>query len=232
MSERATDIGCATAATTALVTGLTAALAAFAGCTVQDTVAVQSCSSDEPCPPQDPAAFCDGTTSLLLAGAAADEPALCMDALAASLFEHALCVCGELALGPPLTTDSFDSAQGPYVPGGGGIAAAIGINDKLEAIGSLQVGGPLVVAGVEGINANDELHVAGDLASAGRLGSAMASVTVAGDAEIAGSIDLADASVAGVLTVPTEHTIAVAGALTVGENRRAPVGSVSPSVSR
>lgn len=149
---------------------------------------------------------------------------VCSGEVAVRTFRHALCTCEGYVTSVRLDTDSFDSAAGPYAPGG--TAGPVGVDGVLQTSDALTIGGALTVAGAGGAALGDALDVAGDLAVGGPLGTDVA-VTVGGDAAVAGAIDLASLDVAGTLTVPAGVTID-APALTTGATVRAPVAVAPP----
>jgi len=188
-------------------------LGLIAGCD-PDVVAVGSdelplyCSGDGP-----PILVGDGITVGEGDGSSDD---VCVGEVAVRTFRHALCTCEDYVTSTRLDTDSFDSAVGPWQPGG--TAAPVGIDGNVQSNDVLAIGGGLTVAGLAALGA--DLSVAGDAAIGGDLGIGV-DVTVGGDAAIAGGVDLATLAVAGTLTVPEGETIT--GAVTAGATVRAPV---------
>src|SRR5262249_6913317 len=93
-------------------------LGAIAACSTRDVVPGQSTVPDGgPARP----AYCSGTGPPILVGdgitngegdGAPDN--VCSGTIAVRTFVHALCTCEGYATSTRLTTDSFDSAQGPY----------------------------------------------------------------------------------------------------------------------
>ncbi|MCB9559047.1 MAG: hypothetical protein H6709_24635 [Kofleriaceae bacterium] len=207
--------------TVAWLVALAAALAAVAaGCAGQDVVAIDDLT-DGGAP-----LYCQGNGPPILVGdgitvgegnGSSDD--VCSGEIAVRTFRHALCTCEGYVTSTRLDTDSFDSAAGPYTPGG--VAGPVGIDGVLQTSAALAIGGDLTVAGGGGAALGGDLDVVGDLAVGGALGTAIA-VTVGGDAAVAGSIDLAALTVAGTLTVPAGETIGAA-TLTTGATVRAPV---------
>ncbi len=202
------------------------ALALFGACSTRDIVA-----SQESLPDSGVSGYCAGSGPPVLVGdgitvgdgdGAPDN--VCSGTIAVRTFVHALCTCEGYATSTRLTTDSFDSAFGPYKPGGK--AAPVGIDGELQTADVVDVGGALAIAGAAGASLLADLHVAGALAIAGDLGKSTANVTVGADAKVAGNIDLASLSVAGTLTVPTGRTLN--GAITAGQTVRAPVTVTPP----
>ncbi|MBA2540353.1 MAG: hypothetical protein H0V17_12005 [Deltaproteobacteria bacterium] len=68
----------------------------------------------------------------------------CTGQLAANTFTFALCGCNLIDSTKIITTDGFDSTQGPYVPGQNG--AGIGTNSTITSNALITVGGDLFVA--------------------------------------------------------------------------------------
>lgn len=147
----------------------------------------------------------------------------CTGELAETSFRYAICSCDRLITSNNITTDSFDSANGPYDPGTAGEAGSIGVNGGatqglwvgVSAAGqerSVDVGGSLLVGSAFGIARNTNLGnpPAGskmDVTVARRLRSG-GDVTfpwgllVGHDADVNGDIDTDSLVVAGTLTQP------------------------------
>jgi hypothetical protein len=181
-----------------------------AGCSSRDIVAETGSG----------AAFCSGKGPAILAG---DSGPVCTGAVAVHTFARALCTCEGYATSTSLTTDSFDSAAGPYAPGG--TSGDVGIDGELRTSARVEVGGAVAVAGAAGASLLADLRVAHDLAIAGPLGTGV-TVTAGGDARVAGSVDLVALTVAGTLTV--DPAAGIGGAITAGATVRAPVGVAAP----
>jgi hypothetical protein len=69
----------------------------------------------------------------------------CTGQIAGITFTFALCACTDIGSTKVITTDGFDSTQGPYVPGQDG--AGIGVNNSIASNGVITAGGDLWVAG-------------------------------------------------------------------------------------
>jgi hypothetical protein len=147
---------------------------------------------------------------------------LCSGTVAVRTFNRALCTCEGYATSTTLDTDSFDSAAGPYAPGG--TLGDVGIDGELRTNARVSVRGALRVAGAAGAALGADLHAAHDLEIGGPLGSGV-SVSSGGNARIAGNVDLMSLSVAGTLALPAGATIA--GTVTAGATQRTEV-SVAP----
>ena len=195
------------------------------GCSARDIVASSGSGGGSALP-----SYCTGTGPPVLVGdgvtvgesdGSADD--ICTGTVAVRTFVRALCTCEAYVASTPLITDSYDSAAGPYMPGG--TTGDVGIDALIQASAQLQIGGSLAVAGAAGAALLADLHVAHDLAIGGHLGSGVA-VTAGGDAQIAGDIDLASLGVAGTLTVPASAT--VSGPVTASSTVRAPVTVAPP----
>lgn len=199
-----------------------AVLVLLAGCTATDVIAVGGTGDDAP-------AYCQGDGPPILVGdgitvgeADGSSDDVCTGEVAVRTFRHALCTCEGYATATSLTTDSFDSAAGPYTPGG--TAGPVAVNAALQTNDALAIGGALTVGAAAVLGA--DLDVAGACAIGGGLGTGVA-VTVGGDARIAGDLDLASLDVAGVLTVPDTASLG-AGTTTADTIVRAPV-TVEPA---
>jgi hypothetical protein len=148
---------------------------------------------------------------------------ICAGTVAVRTFPQALCTCEGFATSTALTTDSFDSAAGPYVPGG--TSGDVAIDGSLQSNAISSIGGKLIAAGPAGAALMADLHVARDLALGGPLGTGV-TVTAGGDAQIAGDVDLAALAVTGTLTVPASTTLS--GTISAGATVRAAVSVASP----
>lgn len=199
-------------------------LVLLASCSGTDVVATESgadggvplyCRGDGP-----PILVGDGITVGEGDGSSDD---VCTGEVAVRTFRHALCTCEDYVTSTRLTTDSFDSAIGPYAPGGA--VGPVGIDGTLQANDQVTVGGDLTVAGAGGVSLGIGLDVAGSAAIGGPLGTGV-DVAVDGDASVAGDIDLATLTVGGTLTVPADRVIG--GAITAGATVRAPVTVAPP----
>jgi hypothetical protein len=223
-----------------------ALLLAAVACATQDPVAVESCVTTEDCPPgrictdgvctpppTGGVEYCDGSGPPILVGdgitvgqggSGGDD--VCSGQVAERAFRFALCSCESYAASTTLTTDSFDSSVGPYVPGRAG--GSVGTNGSFASNGLADVGGSLWVAGAGGMILGADLTAAAHLYDGGGIDGSAAGVTVGRDARVAGDVDLADLSVAGTLTLPAERTLAVSGTQTLGTLARAPVAVAAP----
>jgi hypothetical protein len=207
-----------------------------AGCTRSDLVATlhtrdagdalppgDAGAPDSGLPPDDWTAYCAGQGPLIVLGGADGGASTCSGRLAEQTFRQALCTCEGLALGARLETDAFDSAQGPYAPGGQG--GDVGVNGVLSANDSVAIGGSLRVGGASGIQLGRTLTVGGALFSSGPLTGSTATASVAQDAWVRGEVSLASLTVSGSLTVPPEYPV---GPVQAAEVRREPVEPVTP----
>lgn len=200
------------------------ALAVVAACDDQDIVAIGAGAGVVP-------TYCSGSSPVILLAhgvAVGDAPGgsvndICAGTVAVRTFPQALCTCEGYATSTALVTDSFDSAAGPYVPGGA--SGDVAINGELRSNAVLDIHGALIAAGAAGAALLADLHVARDLALGGPLGTNIA-VTAGGDARVAGNIELASLSVAGTLTYPATAT--ASGTITAGATSRAPVTVAPP----
>ena len=196
-----------------------AVLALAGACTSRDVVATGDVTGDAP-------AFCAGPTPVILIAPPprpGPRAAVCTGAVAVRTFPRALCTCEGYATSTPLQTDSFDSAVGPYAPGG--TSGDVGVNGELRASAGVDLRGALAVAGSAGVGLLADLRVAHDLDVGGPLGTGV-TVTSGGDAHLAGAVDLAALTVAGTLTIP--DGVALAGAVSAGVTVRAPVAIDPP----
>jgi len=213
--------------------GLGALLGLIAACSSRDIVATGAGSGGvggSDAPGGAVPAYCQTSGPVILVGdgitvgqSDGTPDSVCTGDVAVFTFGHALCTCEGYTTSTTLATDSFDSAAGPYAPGG--TSGDVGINGELRSNAAIDVHGALAVAGTAGIAVQADLHVAHDLADAGPLGSTAATVTSGGDAHIAGNVAVAALTVAGTLTIPPGAT--QAGTVTTGTTTLAQV-SVAP----
>lgn len=148
----------------------------------------------------------------------------CLGGLAQTTFRWALCSCKDVAFTAAVLTDAYDSAKGPYKPGG--LGGGIGANDKHNASGRADVGGDLWVHGPTGVQPAAVHTIKHDLKVGGPLGSS-APVTVGADAWVDGNVSTSSSiSIAGTLHVPQSTTIQ--GGVTSAAVDRAPVAFAPP----
>jgi hypothetical protein len=105
-------------------------------------------------------------------------PMVCAGNLAQTTFTWALCSCSDMALSANFNTDAFNSAQGPYMPGG--LGGGVGINGQLQSSQVTDVGGTLWCSGSTatglGITASAPLTVGQDMHSGGPVTTGMSTV--------------------------------------------------------
>jgi len=197
-----------------------AVLAVTAACATRDIVATTG--GDAP-------AYCQGSGPAILVGDGVtvgegdgNPDSVCTGTVAVRTFARALCTCEGYSTSTTLDTDSFDSAVGPYAPGG--TTGDVGLDGELRASAIITARGALAVAGAAGATLQADLHVAHQLDVAGPLGGSV-SVTSGGDAHL-GAVAVAALAVAGTLTVPAGAQLA--GAVTAGATVRAPITVVAP----
>ncbi len=169
--------------------------------------------------------YCQGSGPPIVVGdTQAMGPAACGGRVAERTFRFAVCTCEGYTTSTSLTTDSFDSRQGPWAPGHSG--GSVGANGPLDSNAALQIGGSLWVSGGAGVRAAIRLEVASDLEDAGPLFGG-GQVTIRRDAYVAGDVTLGSLSVGGRLVVPAGRTIS-APAGTVATTERAGVQVAPP----
>lgn len=210
--------------------GLTAGL--VAACSSRDIVATGSGSdgagSDSGAPSLP--AYCQTSGPVILVGdgvtvgeSDGNPDSVCSGTVAVLTFVRALCTCEGYAASTTLNTDSFDSAAGPYAPGG--TTGDVGIDGELRSNAAIDLHGGLAVAGTAGVAVTADLHVDHDLEVGGPLGTGV-TVTAGGDSRVAGNVDLAAFEVAGTLTIPQAATLT--GTVTTGQTVRAAVAVDPP----
>jgi hypothetical protein len=118
-------------------------------------------------------------------GDAAPEGSECAGDLAELTFRFGVCSCNDFDTNNPLTVDAFDSALGPYQPGG--LGGGVGVNGEFVSNNGANISGTLWVAGASGITMNGDLNVGLSLLSGGRYQSTQ-DTTVGRDATVAGQL--------------------------------------------
>jgi hypothetical protein len=146
----------------------------------------------------------------------------CTGAIAGVTFTFALCSCTDVGpLSRTLTTDGFDSTQGPYVPGD--IGASVGVNDTIDDTAKMTIGGDLWVAGPDGMTTKGEIEIAQRLFNGHRLDFSKL-LSVDETAFIGGPIVQSGGGLANIVdTLTTPSCGAVPGAMTFGSCVSAPV---------
>lgn len=194
-------------------------LALLPACVADDVVAIRR--GDGGTSDGSDSAFCQGTGPRITA---AQVHTLCGGALIAASLPAALCVCTGVS-GGDLLTDSFDSALGPYVPGSaGGDLASVG---PLSPQGMWNIGGALRSSdptGVTGITGSVQVRGSAQIQGALRGDS----VSIQGDAEIGGDINLINLTVNGTLITPATSMPVVSGQRSTPNTRFAAVNIPPP----
>jgi len=103
---------------------------------------------------------------------------------AQTTFRWALCSCLDVTSSNSITTDAYDSSQGPYVPGGPG--AGVGMNRMFGSSGVTNVSGSLWASAAAGLSTSNDLHVGQELHVGGPLSSP--TCTVGDDGYVKGNI--------------------------------------------
>lgn len=229
-------------------------LAALSACTRVDVVARGPCVKDADCAsgrcvqgvcapatdagsdaatsdastPDGGSGFCAQSGPIVFVGDSTGTP-VCGGEVAQTTFRYAICSCLELALSAPLSTDAFDSREGPYTQGSGG--AAVGTNGRLISnMATLGIGGSLTVSGSSGVAISGAAgaSVRGDLASGGSV-TGSGSFQILGDARVNGDVAASALQVGGSFVYPSGATLSVSpGPLSVGSTVRAPVTVAPP----
>lgn len=177
--------------------------------------------------PDAPPTFCEGSGPAVLVG---DGPfrLRCGGSVAETTFRFALCSCQDYAGGHVLRTDSFDSSEGRYVPGGRG--GSVGTNGPVASSADMSIGGALWIHHRDGltIGGGSGVTVASDLRDLGIVRGALSSLTVGADAYVGRDLELRDLRVTGALTIPTDASFVVSGIESTGSVVRAPVSFGAP----
>lgn len=209
-----------------------------AGCTRQDIVAIgvgldagsladaadtPRADAGAPDATATDAGECRGSGPIVLVG---DGTRTCGGRVAARQFRYAVCTCDDYATSAPLTTDSFDSARGAYVPGGRG--GSLGVNGRVAASAPLTLGGALW-AGGSGLQAGTggEIRAASDLRVRGPIESD-ARIEVGRDAFFGDRARARELVVTGTLTQAPGASLDVSGTRSIGHSVTAPVVVPAP----
>ncbi len=170
-------------------------------------------------------AYCDdGTPGVLVSTAASGTP-VCAGAMAATSFRYALCTCGDLAWTQPLATDSFDGSKGGYS------AAAATVGGSVGANGSIQMGGPIAVAGslwtggtTAGFTSSFDAGIGGELHAGGLVDLTAGGLAVGTDAWASAGVTVAgNLAITGTLYVPSGAPVMAGGARAIGATVTGPV---------
>jgi hypothetical protein len=166
--------------------------------------------------------YCKGQGPPILVGDQGGTQATCSGSVAETTFRYALCTCDEYVASNALTTDSFDSAKGPYMTGGK--SGSIGINGRVAANNVMNIGGSMWVGSALGVQAGAgaPITAAGELRVNGPLHSG-AGVKVSVDAFVAGDIQVDALTVVGKLVVPQGTPVVVTKPESVGSIENAAV---------
>ncbi len=190
----------------------------FTACHHDDIVAdlTTNATPDASTPTRDagvtPDDYCAGSGPPLLVGDGTTRE--CGGQVAQRTFRYGLCVCEDFAASHTLTTDAFDSAQGPYTPGGAG--GSVGTNGRFAANAAITIGGSLFVADPGGVQSGPAaIQIGRRLFDHGPV-AADGDLTVGGDAVVGGALRARNLTVGGTLTLPD------ASAIDVAENTDAP----------
>jgi hypothetical protein len=151
------------------------------------------------------AQFCAGKGPPIVVGD--NGKAVCTGAIAATTFRFGLCTCEGYVSSGKLTTDAFNSANGPYKPGQED--GAVGTNAGLNASNVFTIGGSLWVSGSSGIATAANVSVGGELHCGGDyVGSDLG---VGDDAFVDGKLIGKDVTIGGTLQQPAGADLLVSG---------------------
>jgi hypothetical protein len=152
----------------------------------------------------------------------------CAGNLAQTSFTWALCACKNVTINGNLTTDAFNSTQGPYTPGGKG--GAVGMNGSYDGNQLTDVGGTFWTSSTAGLTANQNFATHQDLYVNGPIDcNQQCSVDI--DAHINGNITVnAPMTITGTLYAPNNPPAQVhAGAFVKGAVTVGPACACDPS---
>lgn len=136
----------------------------------------------------DPKQCANGGPPITVGDDAGDE---CLGNLAQTTFRWSLCSCSDLNVSAKLSTDAFDSTNGPYTPGelGGGVGVDRDVTNWSEAV---TVGGTLWVAGTEQYSSSGPASAVKSDFHLGGSWKASTPFTVAGPAYVVGELSGVD----------------------------------------
>jgi hypothetical protein len=163
-----------------------------------------------------PSNYCSGTgaPALFVRLDGGTTVPVCPATLAQSAFRYALCMCDGMVSGAPITTDSFDSAQGGYDAARARAGGGLGANGNINAVGTVAIGGAFWASDVTGVTLR-HATIAGELHAAGRVASGPL-LHVGGDAFVLGDIAAdGDLTIGGTLHQPPGATATVGGVRSV-----------------
>jgi hypothetical protein len=142
--------------------------------------------------------------------------AACTGRLASTSFRYALCTCDGYVGDHALTTDAFDSTQGPYDPGHPLVGGSVGTNGTLNATGALTIGGSLWASDATPLTSTTVITALGELHAEGEVHSGP-TLQVGKDAWTAGGIQTSgNVTIAGTLHIPASAPLSISGMRTIG----------------
>jgi len=163
------------------------------------------------------AAYCAGSGPPILVDDTDGGPvSVCAAQLAELAFRYALCTCDGYVSNQALTTDAFDSSDGPYDAASALQGGSVGTNGNINAGGTLSVGGSLWASDPTGlttsavVTASGELHVQGEVHSGPSL-SVGADAWMASGIQTSGSV-----TIGGTLHLPQGEPLSIGGTETIG----------------
>ena len=143
----------------------------------------------------------------------ADGGATCSGNAAQTTFTWALCSCGDVSMNGSLLTDAYNSAQGPYMPGG--LGGGVGLNGNFSATSRDDIWGTLWSAADGGLSTGSNTDVKQDLHVAGTT-TTTASIGVGGDGYCGGNVDGTAGAVSFGGTLHLETGMSTLGSVTYG----------------
>jgi hypothetical protein len=167
--------------------------------------------------------YCMGEGPPILRTPEGDE--VCTGEVAAVSFRYAICTCENFDGTDDLFTDSFNSANGPYMPNMAGEAGSVGSNGQYTHTNKGAIGGSLWISGGD-LSLTNEYDVAGELKVDGNLTST-SELTVGLDAYVTGDATVDTYTVDGIHHQPQGATFNAADPMLGGEARE-PVTVAEP----
>lgn len=140
----------------------------------------------------------------------------CAGQLAQVSFRYALCTCDGYVSDHALTTDAFDSSNGPYDPTHPLQGGSVGTNGSLDASGAMTVGGSLWASDSSGLTTSAAIAASGELHAQGEVHSGP-TLTVGTDAWTASGLQTSgDVTIVGTLHIPPGAPLSVGGQQSIG----------------
>ncbi len=144
----------------------------------------------------------------------------CTGNTAQTTFTWAMCSCGDVSMNGRMVTDAYNSAQGPYAPGG--VGGGVGLNGAFNATSRDVIGGSLWSSAAGGLSTGSTTDVAQELHVGGPT-STTASISVGLDGFFGGNVDGTNGTIAVTGTMYLDTGKTLTGSVTYGALVHQPV---------